>query len=50
MTMDFDLLIRPNAKNADKLIACLAESGFGHIPQSKKEANRLKDQLDIECR
>jgi predicted nucleotidyltransferase len=37
MTMDFDLLIRPNAENADKLIACLAESGFGNIPQLKKE-------------
>ena len=33
MTMDFDLLIKPTQENAQLIMACLNEFGFGHIPE-----------------
>ena len=35
MTMDFDLLIKPTEVNAQRIICCLNEFGFGHIPELK---------------
>jgi hypothetical protein len=37
MTMDFDLLIKPNETNAERLIQSLLEFGFGGVGELKKE-------------
>lgn len=37
MTMDFDLLVKPDPENAARLMACLTELGFGGILQLKRE-------------
>ncbi|EDM25206.1 hypothetical protein LNTAR_03219 [Lentisphaera araneosa HTCC2155] len=37
MTLDFDLLIKPNIENAKKIIKCLHEFGFGGIKELTEE-------------
>ena len=37
MTMDFDILLRPNEANAGRLMQSLIEFGFGGVKELKKE-------------
>jgi hypothetical protein len=37
MTLDFDILIKPDKKNAQLIMACLAEFGFGGVAELKEE-------------
>ena len=37
MTMDFDILVKPNETNAERLMQSLLEFGFGGVRELKKE-------------